>query len=443
MPDMVDLSGFGAEVIVLTARVQELQTLAQGSGQPEYLMDEVVAELQTTTEELRVSYEELCAQHDALAEAGRRIEEEEDRYRALFEAAPVPYVVTDLRGVVRAANSAALRLFGVDARFLPGKPLISFIPPGRRGDVRRLITEVTGQKRPVSTDGEVQPRRRPAVPATLDLGLLQRGGGADALLWLIRDRTRERSLEERAGELTERLVDRLDRESSLLTAADLAAAEVTGRLLDEESYEGVLAAIAAAAARFLPGVTGAGVSVFEQGRPRETGSSTPLVAHLDEAQFRLEEGPAIDALSSGEAQVGEELSADGRWGRWVQAVATQGVVGTAGLPLIARGATVGVLTLYADKPGVLDAAALAAAQRFCRTVAVTAANALLVAANRRLSDELSQALVSRSTIDMAKGVLMAKLNIGPDAAFEALRTLSQQRHLKLRELAARIVEELA
>jgi AmiR/NasT family two-component response regulator len=58
-----------------------------------------------------------------------------------------------------------------------------------------------------------------------------------------------------------------------------------------------------------------------------------------------------------------------------------------------------------------------------------------------MNAELEQALVSRSTVDMAKGILMARLGLDPDGAFDALRSISQRRHVKLRDLAVELVRE--
>ncbi|HVV14100.1 ANTAR domain-containing protein [Amycolatopsis sp.] len=54
---------------------------------------------------------------------------------------------------------------------------------------------------------------------------------------------------------------------------------------------------------------------------------------------------------------------------------------------------------------------------------------------------LRQALVARATIEQAKGLLMAWHQCGPDESFLLLRKLSQQNNAKVREVAAKLVEE--
>ena len=53
---------------------------------------------------------------------------------------------------------------------------------------------------------------------------------------------------------------------------------------------------------------------------------------------------------------------------------------------------------------------------------------------------LEEALLSRDVIGQAKGILMERLHITPDQAFEELRTVSQQHNMKLKEVAAELAQ---
>ena len=53
---------------------------------------------------------------------------------------------------------------------------------------------------------------------------------------------------------------------------------------------------------------------------------------------------------------------------------------------------------------------------------------------------LQQALVSRSTIDQALGVLMGQNRCSRDEAFGILRRASQNRNIKLRDVAAAVID---
>src|SRR2546421_9667041 len=57
-----------------------------------------------------------------------------------------------------------------------------------------------------------------------------------------------------------------------------------------------------------------------------------------------------------------------------------------------------------------------------------------------LSDHLRIALSSRSVIDQAIGIVMAQRRCSPEEAFATLRTISQRRNIKLRDIAAELVD---
>ena len=68
------------------------------------------------------------------------------------------------------------------------------------------------------------------------------------------------------------------------------------------------------------------------------------------------------------------------------------------------------------------------------------ANARRYAKARGLAENLGKALDSRALIDQAIGVVMARRGIGAEQAFDELARESQNNNIKLRDLAARVVE---
>jgi len=53
---------------------------------------------------------------------------------------------------------------------------------------------------------------------------------------------------------------------------------------------------------------------------------------------------------------------------------------------------------------------------------------------------LEEALLSRDVIGQAKGILMERLHLTPDQAFEQLRSASQMHNRKVRDIAAALAE---
>ena len=99
----------------------------------------------------------------------------------------------------------------------------------------------------------------------------------------------------------------------------------------------------------------------------------------------------------------------------------------------------GALNLYSKSPGGYDEAAEETARLFSEQAAVACANAEVYWRTHNLTEHLREALESRDVIGQAKGILMARRKCTPEAAFDALRKVSQHRNIKLREIAEQVV----
>jgi AmiR/NasT family two-component response regulator len=69
---------------------------------------------------------------------------------------------------------------------------------------------------------------------------------------------------------------------------------------------------------------------------------------------------------------------------------------------------------------------------------IDAKNALQTAA-----EQLKQAMTSRAPIEQAKGLIMASRGCTPDEAFAILTKMSNHAHVKVRDLAVRMVTQAA
>jgi PAS domain S-box-containing protein len=184
-------------------RVARLGTAgdAQGGG------DDAMRELAVTFEELSVAEEELRAQNEQLEQAYNKLVEEREGYHALFQRAPIAYLVTDANGTIVKANLAASLLLGSRADRLVGKPLAVFIDEGSRRRFRSLVNMVVGgHMDTVTTSLQVLPRRVGPLRVEATIGAGHNGDGViNEIRWLLVDQTqrlrREQSDRERAAEL--------------------------------------------------------------------------------------------------------------------------------------------------------------------------------------------------------------------------------------------------
>jgi hypothetical protein len=206
----------------------------------------------------------------------------------------------------------------------------------------------------------------------------------------------------------------------------LAAAELDQRLARTVLLGGVLGALPAIGWASLTSAAGV------QRRPITLAASAEPAEAVDALQYRTGVGPCLQALTEVGMVRAEDLTTESRWQPFVAAaLADTPVRAVVSCSLAAAGHPLVSLNLYAAEPLTAERAdpdALAAVAGAC-AVGLTAID------QRYRADHLEQALVSSRRIGAAMGVLMSRLRLTDDQAFDALRTASQHSHRKLRDVA--------
>jgi len=100
---------------------------------------------------------------------------------------------------------------------------------------------------------------------------------------------------------------------------------------------------------------------------------------------------------------------------------------------------IGALNLYATRPGAFGSEEQATAARFADEASRAITLAVRLAVRAEMSENLQHALASRAVIDQALGIIMGQNRCSADEAFDILRTTSQNRNIKLRDIAAATV----
>lgn len=108
-------------------------------------------EYELTLEELRVHQEELRTQNEALFLAQSEVEQLSERYKELFEQAPVGYVVLDVQAQVVQANAQACRLLGADIKKLMQHGLAHTLQVHDRKHLREALTKAQQQPHAIHT----------------------------------------------------------------------------------------------------------------------------------------------------------------------------------------------------------------------------------------------------------------------------------------------------
>jgi GAF domain-containing protein len=186
-------------------------------------------------------------------------------------------------------------------------------------------------------------------------------------------------------------------------------------------------------------------SVTLQGEhePYTVTASDDLAGQVDEVQYTEHEGPCLQALRDGVVIYVEEMRDESRWPSYLQRSIAVGVRSSLSLPLQVGDEVIGALNLYSRQPAAFD-------ERLRQNLAIFAAQAaaaltmvLRQARQDQISDQLEQALASRTTIDQAIGILMAQQRCTADEAFDLLRSHSQNNNRKIRDIAADLIQRVS
>ncbi len=197
------------------------------------LVTESIEQLQTALEELQVAEEELRTQNNELIATRAALEEERARYRDMFEFAPDAYLVTSVEGVIREANEAASLLFGIEYRFLIGKPLTNYISEEERQSFRRKINGLTASDRVVEIEARMQMRSGKHLDSVIRIApIVNRKGKLEGLRWVVRDITERKLAEAKSKAWNTELEQRVAERTAQLEAAK-AEAEAANRAKDD------------------------------------------------------------------------------------------------------------------------------------------------------------------------------------------------------------------
>ncbi|HEX8305572.1 MAG TPA: GAF and ANTAR domain-containing protein [Jatrophihabitans sp.] len=163
-----------------------------------------------------------------------------------------------------------------------------------------------------------------------------------------------------------------------------------------------------------------------QVEPRATsGEPTPQIIGL---QNEVGEGPCLEAVAHGGPVWVPDLSRETRWPAFTAAAAELGVGSMMCTSLVARNRIYGSLSLASAHPHAFDDESQTLATIF-------AANATIALAGQEWHQNMTTALTSRDVIGQAKGILMERYRLTPDAAFALLVKASQHTHTKLRTVS--------
>ncbi|MEU3252944.1 GAF and ANTAR domain-containing protein [Streptomyces sp. NPDC006997] len=188
----------------------------------------------------------------------------------------------------------------------------------------------------------------------------------------------------------------------------------------------------------VPGAAACSVTVRRSGRLLTLAGSGGMPGGLDQRQYENGEGPCVEAARTQAEQYAPDLTAESRWPDYRAYALSVGVRCVLALPLAVEPQTGAAINLYGTEPGSLGESR-GAARAFAARAADTISVALRIERERTSVADVRTALLSRSVIDQAIGILMAQERVSAQHALARLRRLSQDRNVKLRDLCGALV----
>ncbi|MFE9644179.1 GAF and ANTAR domain-containing protein [Streptomyces sp. NPDC006365] len=219
------------------------------------------------------------------------------------------------------------------------------------------------------------------------------------------------------------------------------SSHITQWLLETDSLEDFLQTLADAALE-LSRAQGAGLTLQRNGRPLTVVSAGTAATKLDEKQYGQGDGPCLQSLRTGVELLINDMIEETRWGDYPAYADACGIRSSLSLPIAAHTYSAGALNLYAAPPKAFEQTDVTA----LRALASQATGAIALA--QRLTDtqefatQLQDAMKYRSVIDQALGVVMGQRKCTAEDAFGVLRSASQNRNIKLRDLCTELITNL-
>ncbi|MFI6810706.1 GAF and ANTAR domain-containing protein [Streptomyces luteogriseus] len=192
----------------------------------------------------------------------------------------------------------------------------------------------------------------------------------------------------------------------------------------------------------VPGADACSITVRRAGRLLTLAGSDGMPSGLDLRQYENGSGPCVDAAETGEEQYAPDLTEESRWPSYAQYALSAGVRCALAVPVAVEGEGGAAINFYGVRAGALGTgrdAARAFAARSGDAIDV----ALRIERRRQSAADVRTALLSRSVIDQAIGILMARERIDARIALERLRRASQDRNVKLRDLCGQLVARVS
>jgi hypothetical protein len=239
-----------------------------------------------------------------------------------------------------------------------------------------------------------------------------------------------------------RIILAKDRRSLEEVAVDMRSVDHVGgnhRLEETACAERFARDAAITAACLLAPRSQVAITSYRPGGVVERSSSDNRSAECETTGQSSGQGPGMDALKRDRIVLVRDIRRDERWPQWADLTLDVGFRSAAAVPAQMSDDSVTLLVGYSEDDDAWDPSALASMARYAQELAHILTLSRRWVEQARTNEHLKSALASRGTIGQAMGIIMAQNRCSADTAFTILRSASQHRNVKLRDVAAGLV----
>lgn len=186
-----------------------------------------------------------------------------------------------------------------------------------------------------------------------------------------------------------------------------------------------------------------GITLLRNRKAATIGWSSEAARQVDEIQYTLLRGPCLTAAQEDREVHVPDLFAEDRWGpEYAAAVAAHGLRSVLSVPFNLQGEAKAALNLYSDVPHKFDERAAAKAREYTREISEALRLAVRFSLHSDNAANLRATLESRTTIDIAVGIVMGQNRCSQEDAVRILTEASSNSNTKLRDVARSLVDSV-
>lgn len=191
-----------------------------------------------------------------------------------------------------------------------------------------------------------------------------------------------------------------------------------------------------------PAIAFCSITLIQRKKPVTVASSEEKAVRLDKTQYTAGDGPCLSAIRNQDVVHVPDLKNERRWPAYTVAALQVGVGSSLSVPLFLEGEAEAGLNLYSTRSHGFSGEDISTVESYSYHASKALRLAVRISQLAEAKTNLTAAMESRTTIDLATGAIMAQNRCNQATAIKILKIASSTRNVKLRDIAASVVASL-